>query len=472
MGFGFTWRNWICSCISHAHFSVLVNGVPGANFRSSRGLRLGDPLYPFLFTIVMEGFCRMIAKAEENGRLSGFKVTLVGPVVSHLLFADDTLLFSADKAQSLLTIREILTCFELVAGLSINLMKRTTISIGATTHDEVVENFLGCALEELRFKYLGMPAWAYKCKKIWDPVVESVEKRLEEWKRRIGKYKLGILHKVANGRKIRFWVDRWIGEEALKDKFPNLYEVTRKQGSWISELAKNNSEERISRDLDFKIRLTDLEINEAATLSHLLEGTVLSNGEDTRRWSWESSGVFSVKSCYKGLAKNSGIIFPSTQIWKRSVPTKVSFFVWLIHHNAILTQNNLKKKGWKLANRCILCKSNEETIDHLFIHCPEMYDVWMFFMKEFHRDWVISESATNLFIEQQARGLTENGRTIWELLPFAFVWGVWKQRNKCIFQDSEYSQEILIRKIKALLLYWTSTTISFRGITYQNLHYN
>ncbi|XP_026441979.1 uncharacterized protein LOC113341239, partial [Papaver somniferum] len=139
--------------------------------------------------MVMEGFCRMIATAEENGCLSGFKVTLDGPVVSQLLFADDTLLFSADKYQSLHTIREILTCFELVSGLSINLTKSTAISIGDTKHDEFVEDVLGCTLEDLPFKYLGMPAGAqYRCKKIWDMVVESVEKRLEGWKRRYLSY--------------------------------------------------------------------------------------------------------------------------------------------------------------------------------------------------------------------------------------------------------------------------------------------
>ncbi|XP_026377155.1 uncharacterized protein LOC113271486 [Papaver somniferum] len=114
----------------------MVNGVPGAKFRSSRGLRQGDPLSPFLFTMVMEGFCRMIAKAEENGRIAGFKVSMDGPVVSHLLFADDTLLFSADEAQSIHTMRAILTCFEFVSGLSINLTKSTAISIGDTTQDE------------------------------------------------------------------------------------------------------------------------------------------------------------------------------------------------------------------------------------------------------------------------------------------------------------------------------------------------
>ncbi|XP_026459541.1 uncharacterized protein LOC113360224 [Papaver somniferum] len=130
---------------------------------------------------------------------------------------------------------------------------------------------------------------------------------------RMDKFRLGIMHKVGNGRRTRFWLDKWLGGEVLKDKFPNLYEVTRKQGSWVSELATSNIEGGTSWDLDFKRRFTDTEIHEATTLSSLLEGVILSDVEDIRSWRWETSGVFSVKSCYQGLAKNSGIIFPYAQ---------------------------------------------------------------------------------------------------------------------------------------------------------------
>ena len=96
MGFGIEWLNWIRWCISTASFSVLVNGTPAGFFLSSRGLRQGDPLPPYLFVIGMEALSCLIARAIKGGFLSGCSIRGregEGLVISHLLFADDTLLF-------------------------------------------------------------------------------------------------------------------------------------------------------------------------------------------------------------------------------------------------------------------------------------------------------------------------------------------------------------------------------------------
>ncbi|KAL6336312.1 hypothetical protein AAG906_014481 [Vitis piasezkii] len=74
MGFGSKWLGWMWSCISSAKFSVLVNGVPAGFFPSSKGLRQGDPLSPYLFVLGMEVLDALIRRAVAGGYLSGCSI--------------------------------------------------------------------------------------------------------------------------------------------------------------------------------------------------------------------------------------------------------------------------------------------------------------------------------------------------------------------------------------------------------------
>ena len=115
MGFGIKWISWIKLCITTASFSVLVNGNPIGFFRSSRGLRQGDPLSPYLFVFGMEAFSILIEKASTRSFLSGHK--FVGRSdetlqISHILFANDTLVFYKDSEDQLSSLYWILLWFE------------------------------------------------------------------------------------------------------------------------------------------------------------------------------------------------------------------------------------------------------------------------------------------------------------------------------------------------------------------------
>lgn len=74
-------------------YLVLVNGKSKEKFTPTRGLRQGDPLSPYLFLFCAEGLNSMIKKADKNGEIQGVAMSTGNLYVSHLLFADDGILF-------------------------------------------------------------------------------------------------------------------------------------------------------------------------------------------------------------------------------------------------------------------------------------------------------------------------------------------------------------------------------------------
>ena len=146
-GFSEKWRRWIYACISMVRFSVLVNGSPRGFFSSSRGLRQGDPLSPLLFLLVMEALSRMMDITVKGGVLAGFAVDNSGRnelCISHLFFADDTLILCGADPDQLWHLRGIFFWFQAISGLKINLSKSDLIPVGYVHNVAELAGFLGC----------------------------------------------------------------------------------------------------------------------------------------------------------------------------------------------------------------------------------------------------------------------------------------------------------------------------------------
>jgi hypothetical protein len=91
LGFEEKWIMMIMECIRTVQYSILLDGVPKGYIIPSRGLRQGDPLSPYLFLLCAEGLSALLKKSSLVGRLKGLQTSRLGPWVSHLFFADDSL---------------------------------------------------------------------------------------------------------------------------------------------------------------------------------------------------------------------------------------------------------------------------------------------------------------------------------------------------------------------------------------------
>jgi hypothetical protein len=182
-GFCEKWIRWIRACVFAGNLSILVNGSPTNEFNIQRGLKQGDPLAPFLFLMVAEGFGGLMKKAVEDNVFKGFSCGGDGMVISHLQYADDTLCIGEASVQNLWVLKSILCGFHLASGLRINFGK--SCLMGVNVRGEFLElacSFLNCRLGEIPFNYLGLPVGANPRRlSTWVPLVDYLKKRLSSW---------------------------------------------------------------------------------------------------------------------------------------------------------------------------------------------------------------------------------------------------------------------------------------------------
>ena len=135
----------------------------------------------------MEVLSRILKKTKENNLIRGFHVGVVNSIsvwTSHLLYADDTILFCDASRDQLLSIRLAMSCFQAFTGLKVNFGKSEIVPIREVNNLVELASILQCSAGSLPMKYLEMPlGTSFKTASIWNPILEKMEKKLSRWKR-------------------------------------------------------------------------------------------------------------------------------------------------------------------------------------------------------------------------------------------------------------------------------------------------
>ena len=107
---------------------------------------------------------------------------------------------------------------------------------------------------------------------------------------------------------------------------------------------------------------------------------------------------FSVKSMYKSLDVSPALDFPHRLVWNPVAPPKTGVFAWEAAWGRVLTLDQLKRRGMTFANRCFMCEEEEETIDHLLIHCKFAKMLWDLLLSIVGISWVFPNTVLHTLI--------------------------------------------------------------------------
>lgn len=115
------------------HFLYLINGSQG-HIVSSRGLRQGDHLSPYLFLLCIEGLVSL-SKASHKSLIPGIKECRGAPSINHLLFVDDSVIFCKTNVDTTKKVQSLLIEYEVASGKCVNLNKTAMVfSRNTPTH--------------------------------------------------------------------------------------------------------------------------------------------------------------------------------------------------------------------------------------------------------------------------------------------------------------------------------------------------
>jgi hypothetical protein len=184
MGFDERWIGRVMACVESVSFSVRVNGQFSEFFKPSRGIRQGDPLSPYLFLLCGEGLSCLLKFCGPLYLSRGVRVSIHAPWISHLLFADDSMIFCEASARGACRLKGILDIYKNGSGQMVNSAKSAIFFSKNCTEEMKIAMHSGLEIEAeaLVEKYLRLPtALGHSTSEAFDHLPNSIKKIVNTW---------------------------------------------------------------------------------------------------------------------------------------------------------------------------------------------------------------------------------------------------------------------------------------------------
>ncbi|KAK6803132.1 hypothetical protein RDI58_000916 [Solanum bulbocastanum] len=191
MGFDEFFIDMVWRIMANNWYSIIINGKRHGFFQSTRGLKQGDPLSPALFILGAEMLSRSLNRLQQNPLYHNFHMESRGPQINHLSFADDIIIFTSGRRQSLKLIMNTLSCYEGTSGQLINKAKSHFLLHSNAFRSTCVrvKRCTGFHQKEAPLMYLGCPIFIGRPKIIYfSDLTNKIVNKITGWQSKMLSY--------------------------------------------------------------------------------------------------------------------------------------------------------------------------------------------------------------------------------------------------------------------------------------------
>ncbi|KAK7275607.1 hypothetical protein RIF29_16726 [Crotalaria pallida] len=487
---------WVMECITSVSFSLVINGQRVGNFKSSRGIRQGDPISPLIFVIAMDMLTRKLKLASSLPRFR-FHPLCKDVGLINLAFADDLMLFCKGNVDSVTILKDTFNHFSSSSGLYANPQKSQVFMAGISEDlMQQIQNVTGFSRGSFPFKYLGLPLSARKwSSNTCQVLVEKITKRLASWHTRNLSYQgrmqlinsvlmslhiywatvfiipksvikqierkcrdfLWGLNSVGRPRAAIAWDQLCLGKKYGGLGFQNIQKWNLTAvGKQVWELAMKKDHLWVRWISSVYLKHADFwECDFSNSSWHWKQ--ILKCRDKFRQWYdnglWlgDSSNSYSVRQGYKLLIGVQETFPYHKLVWNPASIPRHCFILWLAVKDRLRTKDFLA--GFiQLNPTCSLCNSALETRNHLFFTC-----CWSRELLELVCNWCYLDRFHTGFGNwchwlRHSFSHKKRKQVIYVVMA-AVMYHIWTERNKRIFSNVSMRPDqvfVLIKKELAL----------------------
>ncbi|XP_019166879.1 PREDICTED: uncharacterized protein LOC109162647 [Ipomoea nil] len=387
--------------------------------------------------------------AQAKGQIHGCRVARGAPPISHLFFADDSLLFFKANMQETMEVKRCLEVYEQYSGQSVNFHK-SNISFSRNTallDRDAIAMGLGVEQAEDFGKYLGLPSVVGRNMKFFFSYVEKKRRqRFGSWNKRLlsmaGKE---IDEQILVGKEYHSGWDTLdgLGKDARYYRDTTFYEASlggNPSYVWRSimvsqNLIRSGCRRRIGNGRTTKGRWSHelvSQLFDPRDAELILQIPVSINFKDDWFWKGDIRGQYTVKDGYRcqgELSTTPDAVW--NNIWKLRVPPKWRIFLWKALSNILPTITNLVRRRVEIPNICPACGDYEEDIMHILCTCIYARRVWNvsrllipnvdgYDFMQWVEAWLGSSAISAGFLKEQICGI---------------LYEIWRARNMAVWNS-------------------------------------